>query len=84
MASQKKTEKVKCETFLHVTGHEAIKVFNITEFDDDVDDLDMLERFRQYCEPRTDMTYLRHVFHTTPRKSESIDAYVTEVSNKYE
>lgn len=46
-----KTEKVKCATFLHVAGDEAIKVFNTMEFDDDVDDVDdvnrLKEKFRQ-------------------------------------
>lgn len=50
-ASRKKTEKVKCATFLHVAGDEAIKVFNTMEFDDDVDDVDdvnrLKEKFRQ-------------------------------------
>ena len=45
-----KSEKVKCATFLHVAGEDAINLFN---FDSDVDDLDVLkERFRMCCEPR--------------------------------
>lgn len=48
-----KMEKMKCMTFLHVVGDEAIKVFNTMDFDEDVDDLDALkELFRQNCESR--------------------------------
>lgn len=79
-----KAEKVRCATFLHVAGDDAIKVFNTMDFDDDVDDLEILkDKFRQYCEPRRNITYLRHVFFTRVQgKSESIDAYVTDLNNK--
>ncbi len=64
-----KTEKVKCATFLHVAGDDAIKVFNTMDLDDDVDDLDILKDvFQQYCESRRNITYWRHVFHTGPRE----------------
>ncbi|KAL1281342.1 hypothetical protein QQF64_000145 [Cirrhinus molitorella] len=56
-------DKVKCATFLHVAGDDAIKVFDNTDFDDDVDDFEVLkEKFREYCEPRKNITYLRHMF----------------------
>ena len=42
-----KTEKVKCATFLHAASDEAIRVFNTMDFDDDVDDMEVLkENFR--------------------------------------
>lgn len=65
-----KTEKVTCATFLHVAGDKAIKVFNTMDFDDDVDDLDVLkEKFQQYCEPRRNITYHNtNFFHVGPRK----------------
>lgn len=70
-----------------MAGDEAIKVFNTMEFDDDVydvDDVDILkEKFWQYCEPRRNITYLRHVFFTRVQgKSEPTDAYVTDLKNK--
>ncbi len=58
-----KSDKVKCATFLQVAGDDAIKVFNTMDFDDDVDDFDVLkEKFREYCEPRKNIMYLRHMF----------------------
>lgn len=79
-----KSDKVKCTTFLHMAGDDAIKVFNAIDFDDDVDDFEVLkEKFREYCEPRKNITYLRHIFF--PRAQgpyETIDAYVTDLKNK--
>lgn len=43
-----KSEKIKCPTFLHVSGDGAIKVFNTFMFDDDVDDFRVLN-----CLPNT-------------------------------
>lgn len=52
-----KSEKIKCVTFLHVAGDDAIKVFNTFAFDDDVDDFDILkELFAKYCEPLKNLT----------------------------
>ena len=74
-----KSEKIKCATILHVAGDDAIKVFNTFTFDDDVDDFETLkELFAKYCEPRKNMTYLRHLFFIRAQgQTESIDAYVT-------
>lgn len=79
-----KSTKVQCATFLHVAGDEAIKVFNTMDFDDDVDDLDVLKRkFQEYCEPRKNITYMRHLFFTRAQgPKETIDSYVTELKNK--
>ncbi|RXN08425.1 retrotransposon-like family member retr-1 [Labeo rohita] len=79
-----KSDKVKCATFLHVAGDDAIKVFNTMDFDDDVDDFEVLkEKFREYCEPRKNITYLRHMFFTRAQgPNETIDAYVTDLKNK--
>lgn len=79
-----KSQKVQCATFLHVAGDEALKVFNTMDFDDDEDDLETLkEKFREYCEPRKNITYIRHMFFTRAQcKNESIDAYVTDLKNK--
>ena len=79
-----KSQKVQCATFLHVAGDEAIKVFNTMEFEEDEEDIEALkEKFRVYCEPRKNITYLRHMFFTRAQgKNESIDAYVTDLKNK--
>lgn len=38
-----KSDKVKCATFFHFAGGDAIKVYNTFQFDDDVDDLEVLK-----------------------------------------
>ncbi len=48
-----------------MAGDDAIKVFNTMDFDDDVDGFEVLkEKFREYCEPRKNITYPRHMFFT--------------------
>lgn len=75
---------MQCATFLHVTGDEVIKVYNTMVFEDDEEDIEVLKnKFQEYCEPRKNITYLRHMFFTrSPAKNESIDAYVTDLKNK--
>lgn len=61
-----------------------IKVFNTMDFDEDVDGFNGLkDMFRDYCEPRKNITYLRHVFFTRVQgPNETIDAYVSDLKNK--
>lgn len=79
-----KSEERQCATFLHVAGDEALKVFNTMEFGEGELDLNALkESFRKYCEPRKNVTYLRHIFFTRAQgQNETIDAYVTDLKNK--
>lgn len=52
------------------------------DFDDSVDGMNLLkEMFWQYCEPRKNITYPRHLFFTRA-KSKTTDAYVTVLKNK--
>ena len=61
-----KSEKVQCATFLHVVGEGAIKVCNMFVFaDGEKDKIDMLKKkFEDYCEPRKNLPYVRHMFFT--------------------
>lgn len=80
-----KSEKVQCATFPHIAGEEAIKVCNTFVFaDGEKDKIAMLKRkFKDYCEPRKNVPYIRHMFFTRAHKqSETIDAYVTDLKNK--
>ena len=81
---EEKSEKVKCATFLHVAGDEAIKVFNTMDFDEDVDVFyGLKDMFRDYCEPRKNITYLTHVLFTRVQgPNETIDTYATDLKNK--
>lgn len=76
---------VQCATFLHVAGEEAIKVNNTFVFrDDEKDKIAVLKKkFQDYCEPRKNLTYLRHMFFTRAQgPTETIDAFVTELKSK--
>lgn len=81
-----KDEKVQCTAFLHVAGEDARTVYNTFEFADDADrqKLDVLkEKFKQYCEPRKNLTYMRHQFFMRMQgPAETIDAFVTDIKNK--
>ncbi|XP_057191716.1 uncharacterized protein K02A2.6-like isoform X1 [Triplophysa rosa] len=52
--------------------------------EEDVNNFDVLkEKFRSHCEPRKNLTYLRHLFFTRAQApNELIDAYVTDLKNK--
>jgi hypothetical protein len=40
-------------------------------------------KFKEYCEPRKNLTYIRHVFFTRIQgQHESIDSYVTDLKTK--
>lgn len=83
--TSEKSGTIKCATFLHVAGDEAIKEFNTMDFEEEeANDYEVLkEKFKRYCEPRKNLTYLRHMFFTRAQgPTELIDAYVTELKNK--
>ena len=43
----------------------------------------MKTKFKEYCEPRKNLTYIRHVFFTRIQgQHESIDSYVTDLETK--
>ena len=80
-----KSEAVQCATFLHVAGDEAIRVSNTFVFaDGETNKIAVLkQKFKDYCEPRKNLTYIRHMFFTRAQgPSETIDAYVTDLKNK--
>lgn len=80
-----KSEGVQCATFLHVAGEEAIKVSNTFVFADAERNkiAALTQKFREYCEPRKNMPYIRHMFFTRAQgPSETIDAYVTDLKYK--
>lgn len=81
-----KSEKVQCATFLHVAGEDARVVFNSFDFAKEGDDskLDILkDKFQTYCEPRKNLTFLRHQFFTRSQgPNETFDAFVTDLKNK--
>ena len=81
-----KSEKVQCATLLHVAGEEARAVFNAFDFDKEGDQhkIDIvIDKFKQYCEPRKNLTFIRHQFFTPSQEpTETIDAFATDLKNK--
>lgn len=80
-----KPGKVKVATFLHVAGIEARRVYNTFVIEeDDKDKIDVLkDMFKNYCEPRKNLTYIRHVFNTRSQAThETFDTFVTDLKNK--
>ena len=80
-----KEEKIQCATFLHVAGEQARTIYNSFSFTtEEKDKIDVLKaKFKSYCEPRTNLTYIRHQFFTrTQGPLESTDAFVADLKNK--
>ena len=81
-----KSEKVQCATFLHIAGEEARAIFNAFDFAKVGDEhkIDILkDKFKQYCEPRKNLTFIRHQFFTRSQgPTETIDAFATDLKNK--
>ncbi|KAJ0009566.1 hypothetical protein NQD34_001268 [Periophthalmus magnuspinnatus] len=70
-----KSEKVQCATFLHVAGEEAIKVSNTFHFAEDEEDkiAVLKKKFQEYCEPRKNLPYIRHMFFTRAQKQVDLE-----------
>ena len=92
-----KDSKVKAYTLLNLAGPEAIKrhrnfeykpeikqggeVFQTAESKDDVEVL--LRKFRDLCNPQTNVSMERHIFFTRDQKiGETVDAYITDLKQK--
>ena len=76
-------KKKQAAILLNIAGEEATEVFNTFTFaeDEDKDDPeDMLAKFQNYCEPKKNITYERHIFNTrVQQQTQSFDAYLTEL-----
>ena len=76
-------KKKQAAILLNIAAEEAIEVFNTFTFanDEEKDDPEtILEKFQNYCEPKKNITYERHIFNTrVQQQSQSFDAYLTEL-----
>lgn len=80
-----KPEKIQCATFLHVAGEEALRIFNTFEIPTaDKDKIEKLkDQFQKYTEPKKNLTYIRHLFHTrNQRDGETMDSFITNQSRE--
>ena len=66
----------------NVAGEEALEIFNtfgLSEEDKVKIDV-VIKKFEEYCTPKKNVTYERHVFNTRAQgATEGIDAYATEL-----
>ena len=73
----KKDEAIKVSTLLHVAGEDAIDIYNTFEYTNAGDNLKfdtVIQKFEEYCAPRKNITWERHVFNTrTQQRGENID-----------
>ncbi|KAK6166970.1 hypothetical protein SNE40_022164 [Patella caerulea] len=81
-----KTEKVKTSTLLHTIGEEALEIYNSFVFETPENRLRLipvLEKFEEYCSPKRNVTYERHIFNIRSQKvGESFDQYFSDLRNK--
>jgi len=81
-----KSDTIKSATLLHVAGPEALEVFNTHTFYNEGDQKKLsvlVEKFEEYCTPRRNVTWERHVFNTRRQQpGETIDQYVTDLKKK--
>lgn len=84
--TDQKDEKVRSMTFLHVVGSESLEIYNTFSWDEDGDKFKLTaicEKFEDYCNPRKNVTFERHVFFTrNQREGEKYDTYITDLRNK--
>ncbi len=82
--TSEKSELVQCNTFLHVAGPSAQKVFSTFKFDvGDVDKIKPLkDKFKNFCEGKKNITVIRYKFNKTDQKADTFDAYVTDLESK--
>ena len=81
--NEKKSNKEKCCMLLNLAGEQAIGFFNTFTFEEGEKDDDpevLMRKFEDYCNPKRNITYERHLFNTRGQgANETIDAYVTEL-----
>ena len=81
-----KEEAVQAATFLHLIGPEARSIYDTFEFADPADRKKMTplkQKFAAYCEPRKNITFLRHQFFTrTQAHGESFDQFLLDLKRK--
>ena len=82
----KKSEEVKSAALLHIAREDAVDLYNSFEWENAGDEkkLDnVMEKSEEYCAPRKNITWERHIFNTRYQKpNEPIDQYVTDLRNK--
>jgi len=78
-----KSDEQQAMTLLHVAGPDALDIYNGFQWETEGDQKKLAkvkEQYQEYCNPKKNITYERHVFNTRyQREDENIDAYYTEL-----
>ena len=81
-----KIDEVKSATLLHFAGPEALEICNTFTWTEEGDKKKIdkiLEKFEEYCTPRKNITWERHIFNTRAQQpGENIDQYSTDLRKK--
>ena len=76
-----KAERILCSLFLHIAGPDAQTLHAQFEFDSDEREKiqPLTKKFETYCISRSNITVVRHRFHTYNQNNESMDTYIREL-----
>ena len=81
-----KASSVQFGILMSCIGEHCLPIYNSFQFDSDEDKQDyakVLKKFEQYCEPRKNLTMLRHKLLTRKqRDGEKVDTFITELKIK--
>ena len=81
-----KDDFVQSATLLHVVGEDALEIYNTFTWEraEDQNKVEkIIEKFKEYCNPRRNVTYERHIFNTRNQQpDETVDHYVTDLKLK--
>ena len=77
-----KDDVVKSSTLLHIIGTDSLEIFNTFTWEEDGDDEKVdkiLQKFEEYCKPRKNIVFERHLFNTRTQGDESVDVFITDL-----
>lgn len=83
-ASEKdhKPQKLQWTLLLYCAGEQAQELFNTFTFEEgEMDKIEpLIQKFEDYCTPRTNTAYERHIFNNRPQKQdETFDQFLTNL-----
>ena len=77
-----KEDVVTSSTLLHIIGTDSLEIFNTFTWEENGDDKKVdkiLEKFEEYCKPRKNIVFERHLFNTRTQGDESVDVFITDL-----
>ena len=84
--SDEKDDKVKTSILLTCIGKKGREIYNTFTFTEEGDKFDfdvVLEKFQEYCNPRANITFLRHRFFTCKQSDgQGFEEFITELKKR--